>query len=208
MSDIIKKQSNLSDKEMEKVSSIYEESLLIPEKKIEKPIMICIIGLIGSGKTTVVNLLVKKLPLLAISANEIRKILKEKGFDYNRAAEISFKLSEKYIKKGYSIAVDKDCNSDESKSYIDSLNKKYDIEIIWIHINPPEEFIINKFKEYRPSWLFKSTEQAIGNYKARKPLHVHENLDFNFLYVFDPSRDDLEKQINEAVDLIKKKYGF
>ena len=181
----------------------YEVSLEIPKIKLKTQIMICPIGLVGSGKTTVLKPLSKKLSLVRISTDEIRKILKEQGHDYNRAKELVIRLAEKYIKNGHSIAIDKDCISKESQKYIKKLKEKYNIKIFWIRINPPEDFIINKLKNYKHTWLFDNAEQAIDNYKNRKSLY--KNLKFPFIYEFDTSRSDLSVQIRKAVKIIKKR---
>ena len=75
--------------------------------------------------------------------------------------------------------------------------------MFWIHINPPEEFIINKLKNYKHTWLFKNAEQAIENHKTSKDKH-HKIINFPFIYTFDASRDDLDEQIEEAIAVIGK----
>lgn len=189
----------------EKIIEEYEKILEIPKNKSNRQIMICLIGVVGAGKTTIVKLLSRKLPLLRISSDEIRKLLKENGYGYDLANEIAFDLAEKYIKKRYSIAIDKDCVSEYSQRRIEEIKKRYGIKIFWIHINPPEEFIINKLKNYKHSWLFKDANQAIENYKSSKVSH--QNINFPFIYTFDTSRDDIEKQVKEAVNVISGNYA-
>lgn len=186
----------------DKIFLEYERILKIPESKPEKQIMVCPVGVVGAGKTTVMNPLSKELSLLRISSDEIRQILKKYNYDYSRVAEIVFSLAEKYIKNGYSIAIDKDCASKESQEYIKAIKKQYGIKIFWIHINPPKEFIINKLKNYKHTWLFKDSEQAIENYRTSKSKH--KNLNLPFVYTFDTSKDNLNNQIQEAISIIKQ----
>ncbi|MBM2817690.1 MAG: hypothetical protein HW401_280 [Parcubacteria group bacterium] len=160
----------------EKIIREYEKILEIPENKPKEKIMVCPIGIVGSGKTTVVKPLSESLSLLIISSDEIRKFLKKNGCGYDLAGEIAFDLAEKYIEK------------------------KYKIKIFWIHINPPEEFIINKLKNYKHTWLFRDADQAIENYKSSKANH--QNINFPFIYTFDTSRNDLGEQIKEAISII------
>lgn len=200
---IIKNKSNLPDNEMERIMAEYELKLEIPKEKLERQIMICPVGIIGAGKTTVIKPLSKKLNLLCISIDGIRELLKENNYDYERAKEIVVRLAEKYIKKNFSIGLNTDCVSEESQRYIRQFKDKYNVKVFWIHINPPEEFIINKLRNYKHTWLFKNAEHAVGAYKRRKA--AHKNLNFPFIYTFDPSRDDLENQIDEVISIIKKK---
>ena len=104
--DIIQEAKNLPDKEMKKIISLYEKTLSIPKKKPKEQFLICPIGLVGAGKTTVIKPLSKKLSLLRVSSDEIRKLLNEKGFNDDRVKEIAADIITKYLKKGFSIAID------------------------------------------------------------------------------------------------------
>lgn len=193
---------NLSDKEMKRLLLLYERSLKIPGTKQDKQILLCPVGIVGSGKTTVLKPLSKKLSLLRISTDEIRGLLKEQGYNYIRAREIAFNFIKKYAQHGYSIAIDADCINPDKRKKIEKLAKEIKAKVIWVHINPPEKFIINKLKKFKHTWLFKDSQDAIQNYFVRKILH--KNLNFPFLYTFDTSRSDLNKQIDSAINIIKK----
>lgn len=141
------------------------------------------------------------MSLLRVSIDEIRKLLKENGYGYESVKNSIYSLAEEYITKGFSISVDGDCNSKEAQERIKELKEKYQIKVYWIHIDPPEEFIIKKLKNYKHTWLFKNTESAIENYKNSKARH--EDLNFSFIYTFDTSRNDLNEQINDCAYIIK-----
>jgi predicted kinase len=186
----------------EEIIQEYEKVLEFPASKPERQIMVCPIAVVGAGKTTVLKPLSEKLSLLRIDKDEIRKLLKENGYGYDDVKEMAHNLADKYIGKGFSIAIDGDCNSEEAQMRIKETQERYKIKIFWIHINPPEEFIINKLKNFKHTWLFRDAEQAIENYESTKASH--QNLQFPFVYTFDTSRDDLEKQLEEAVLIINK----
>lgn len=182
----------------------YEQSLVIPAKKQACQFFLCPIGLIGAGKTTVIKPLAKKLSLLRVSTDEIRELIQKRGYNYERAREIAFELIEKYARKGYSIAIDADCVRPSKRKKLEKLAKEIKAKIIWIHINPPERFILNKLHtlKYKRIGVFKDADEAVQNYFARKPLH--KKLNFPFLHTFDTSRKDFKSQINSAVALIEK----
>ncbi|MCF7835566.1 MAG: ATP-binding protein [Candidatus Marinimicrobia bacterium] len=188
----------------EEIIKEYEKKLKFPKTNPEVQIMICPIGTVASGKTTIIKPLSKKLSLLKISTDEIRKLFKENGHGYDSVKDLAYKLADKYIGKGFSIAVDADCNSNGAQEKIKKLQEKYKIKVFWIHIKPPEEFIINKLKSYKHTWLFRDANHAIENYKSSK--EGHKNINFNFIYTFDTSRDDLDKQIEECIDVIKENH--
>ncbi len=188
---------------MKKIISLYEQTLDIPKTKPKEQFLICPIGLIGAGKTTVVKPLSKRLSLLRISTDEIRILLTKNGFNQNQAREIAYNLARKYLHKGFSVIIDADCVSKKAKDYIEESKRQINMKVIWIHINPPEEFIIKKLKKHKPTWPFESSKEAIKRYFNRKPLH--RNLNLPFIYEFDTSRNDLNRQIEEAISLIRKK---
>lgn len=194
---------DLPDNEMKKIISLYEKTLDIPKTTPKEQFLICPIGLVGAGKTTVVKTLSRKLSLLRISTDEIRILLTKNGFDQNQAPEIAYNLTKKYLHRGFSVIIDADCVSKKARDYIKEAKKQINMKVIWIHINPPEKFIINNLKKRKIAWLFKNSKEALEAHFDRKPLH--KNLNFPFIYEFDTSRNDLNHQINEAISFIKKK---
>jgi len=63
------------------------------------------------------------------------------------------------------------CASSRTRELIAQAERDYGIKTIWIHTNPPEEFIIKKLKNYKHTWLFEDGDQAVQNYLDRKPIH-------------------------------------
>src|SRR3970040_1728002 len=187
----------------EKIFAEYEKTLVIPNIKPSRQFLLCPVGLVGAGKTTVVKPLAEKLGLVRISGDEIRGLLKKNGFGYEKTFEIGSRLAENFLGDGYSVAIDSDCASGHTRKLIKDAKNKYGAIAIWIHINPPEEFILNKLKNYKHTWLFKNSDEALKNYYDRKP--VHKKLEMEFTYVFDSSKKNLSKQIEEAFTIIKNK---
>ncbi len=174
----------------------------MPVRLNRKQFILCPVGIVGAGKTTVMKPLSERLSLVRISGDEIRKILKEHGLEYDAVVPIGAALSKKYLSQGYSLALDSDAASPRSKAVIDNAEQEFGAIPVWIHINPPEEFILNKLRTYKHTWLFKDADEAVANYKRRKNLH--EDLEgIPFIYTFDTSQNNLESQIAEAAGLIK-----
>ncbi len=193
----------MSKTDWEKIKALYIDSLVFPTKKYSPPILLCPVGLVGAGKTTVIKALATKLGLLRLSSDEIRRLLKKHDLGYEGIHEFAYNLIKEFLEKGYSIAIDADCASPETKTKIEEFSKQYNVRPIWIHINPPEEFILNnnKARNLQNTGIFQDGNQAIKNYYDRKPLH--ENLNLPFVYTFDTSKPNLEEQLEEAVRIIE-----
>lgn len=194
-------QAELTDSTISDIASQYEKYLVIPDYKPKNQFILCPVGLVGAGKTTVVKPLSEKLSLIRVSGDEIRKLLKESGYGYERTQDIVAKVTKKYLNEEYSVCSDNDCASPRTQENLKKFEKEYNLKLIWIHINPPEEFILNKLRNLKPNWLG-TAEQMIENYYQRKPLH--KNLDFPFLYTFNTSKENLFQQIDEATGIIRQ----
>ena len=121
------------------------------------------------------------------------------SFIYLQKITIHF-IIQNFAKQGYSIAIDADCAGHNVAETIKKAAQSIGAQTIWIHINPPEEFILNKLKNYKHTWLFKDSDDALASYYRRKPLH--EELDFPFAYTFDTSKNNVAEQIEDAASVI------
>lgn len=211
MSDWTKSQYNmdLDSKDFENIKNIFISHLIIPKTKPDRQFLLCPVGLIGSGKTTVIVPLSEKLNLLRVSHDEIRKILKENGFNYNSSKEIARSVILDFLKDGYSVAIDANCGSKETYNNIKNIEKEFGIKTFWVHINPPEEFILNKLKNFNHTWLFKNGDEAVKGYLNYKDKYGDgTDLGIDFIYVFDTSRSDIKIQIEEARKVILDSLSF
>lgn len=191
--------------EINDIGVLYEGNLVLPTVQPPVQFILCPVGLIGAGKSTVTKILAEKLFLVRISTDEIRKILNDKGLPYTDTLKIAGSLALKYIKLGYSIAIDADCAGLESQALISQAEKDFRVKPVWIRITAPEEIIIQRLNNSEKMWLFKTAEGAIKNYMDRKPLH--ENLTMPFVYTFDTSQNTTDKKIEEAISAIENKLG-
>src|SRR3989338_565783 len=201
----IKAQDSPDDK-VEEIRNEFMRGLEFPSEKHVPQFFLCPVGRIGAGKSTVVRALMKHFPLLRIANDDVRKILYGYGYNYKRTRDITWPVLERFAREGYSIAVDSNCASDaarEIQPQFDGLVRELRAKVIYIYINPPDEYIINKLRNYPHVWLFKDGEHAVARYIACKPEKPID--DISFIYTFDPSRNDLEKQIKEAAGIIEKK---
>jgi adenylate kinase family enzyme len=188
---------------LEEIRKEYERSLIIHAVKSEPQWMLMPVGLVGAGKTTVVKPLAERLGLIRISTDEVRRKLKERGYSYEGCREVAHEISKKYLDLGYSLAVDANTGSKAGIEYNEKTAKAFpNVRQIFIYVNPPEEFIIAKLRNYRHTWLFEDSEHAVQHFYENKKDFSRPDLPF--VYEFDTSRDDLSVQIDEAVVAIKK----
>lgn len=192
---------NATKEILDEIKRDYEKSLVTPDVKNEPQWMLMPVGLIGAGKTTVVKPLSERLGLIRMSTDEVRQKLKEKGYSYEGCRDIIYELSKKYLDLGYSLAIDANTGSKAGIEYNEKTAKDFPkVRQIFIYINPPDDFIVNKLKNYKHTWLFDNSDQAVQNFYDNKKNFSKPDLPF--IYEFDTSRDDLPTQIDEAVGVI------
>lgn len=195
---------DVSQQDLKYFEDLYCSQINIPPKNNNKQEMICPVGCVGAGKSTVMKPLSERLGFVRISTDEIRLLLSKYGYNHIQTKQIAFSLIVKFIQQGYSIIIDADCIS--FKKELEKLGYDMNIHILWVHINPTEEFILDKLRGINYTWgLFKDTDDAITNYYRRKPLHENVINRFNFIYTFDTSSPDLNNQINLFINRLNKK---
>ncbi len=189
---------------IEEIAFIYEKHLKIPLVK-GIPFILCPVGRVASGKTTVVRPLAKEFNLVRISSDEVRLILRKEKYQYTQEdmLHVVFLLVKKYLGKGYGIAIDANCST--KKVELGKLGEVYKVPLVWIHVNTPEEFILEKLRifNYDPDGLFKTAEEGIRVYMENKQFPL--DLTMPFVYTFDTSKENLLIQISEAIEIIKHK---
>ncbi len=188
----------------EDIKSIRDQFLRtveVPKDKRRLQILVCPVGIVGSGKTTVMKPLCFRLGLVRISLNKIRMLLKANGFNYTQTLAIAHGVVGQFLQDGYSVGLDVDCVG-AMNAFVAEQEKTFHVRVVWVHINPPEAYILKKFHRLGYGMIFNNAEEAIKNYQRRKPLH--ENLELPFVYTFDPSQSDLEQQIEYCAETIEQ----
>ncbi len=207
MSDWTRSQHDpeLPDETLKEVLELYKSGLDIPAVKPARQFLLCPVGLVASGKTTVLKPLAERLNAVRVSTDEIRQILKQRHFNYNRTSAMAYTVIKELLDGGYSVAVDGNCGSEGAQKRVEELKKRPDIRVIWFRVDPPEEFIINKLRHYKHTWLFRDADEAVASfYKYKEKYGDFSELDLPYVYTFDTSRPDLDTQIGEAAAIMEK----
>lgn len=185
------------------VKKEYLATVMVPDKKSGQQFFLCPVGFTGAGKSSVLNLLEKHFSFVRLSTDDVRKLFREHGYGQpgsTEAKELFDELVEKFSSEGYNIEFDSNCGN--AKDMIEARATRISAKVVWIHINPPEEFIINKLKNYKHTWLYRDGDHAVERYfhhKERAP-----KTKFPFLFEFDTSKSDLPEQVERCARLIKQ----
>lgn len=191
-------------KTLEEIKQIFRDSIVVPNTRPTQQIFFCPVGLVGSGKSTIVKPISEQLGLVRISSDELREMLKNNGHTYDSVKQIGTQIIESFARRGLSIAFDMDCGNPLVKEQAEILAKELGAKLVFVHVTTPEEYIFEKFRKHPPTWLADNPQIMIDNYLAQKAKRLEEGTSFDFLYTFDTSKPDLPQQIQECVDRIRK----
>ncbi len=194
----------MNKKDIKDIQEKYLKEIKIPDKKPAQQIFFCPVGLVGAGKTTVTKPISETLGLVRISSDELRKILKENGYDYSFVKKIGFKIASEFAKNGFSVSFDMDCGNLITKNFVENLAKKLHAKIFFVHIDTPEDYIIERLKRPEPLGLVNDPQIMIANYYNQKEIRLKQNTKFGFFFTFDHSRPDINKQISDCIKKIEK----
>lgn len=149
----------------------------------ENRIFICPVGVTASGKTTLVKPLAEILKIPIISNDEIRKVMGENNLRYDDVHLIFGNVAKHFLDLGFGLVYDADCIN--RVEYIKKISSEYNLKIFWIHVVAPENFIINKLKNYSgQKYLTEDQGKMIENYFIRKKRHEELLPKLNLLFDF------------------------
>lgn len=104
---MVHKKEKLTQKE-KRVQAAFLANLKFAKRKTKKPVMIAMIGLVGSGKSSVAKELASLIGANVISGDAIRLLLRKKGEKYERIWQIAENISLEILKKNGNVIMDSD----------------------------------------------------------------------------------------------------
>lgn len=98
----------LSQNEKEAMAAFRRRFLTFPKRKTKKPVVLALIGLVGSGKTSVAREVAKRIGALVLTADDIRIELRKQKADYKNVRRIAEDLAVEFLAKGSNVIIDSD----------------------------------------------------------------------------------------------------
>lgn len=197
----------------ELTEAYYAEIEALAEARQSPQFALCMIGLIGAGKSTVLRALTKALPIVAISGDAVRKIAKEKGLPEltpEQTADINGEIVSRFVKEGYRVAYDNDFANPSIRTLRRERDKALKLPEIWVRVTAPEDVIIRRLQK-RPLGHFPNMEAVTRSFYERKALHEAQSIELAtlpYVYIFDTSLPNLDQQVIDAAAAIKRQLAI
>ncbi len=167
---------------------------------IQKPTLIIVFGLPGTGKTTFASQLAHDLEIAHLNTDMIRERLGKSGqYDLETKKLIydeMLKLTEEELKQGNNVIVDGTFYKSSLRDSYESLAKNYDAEVKRIEMRAEEEVVLERLTEER---RYSEADQMVyqiimGEFDpVEKPA-----------LILHTDREDMEEMIAKALTYLQK----
>lgn len=205
---------------LEHIIQDYQQRIAqtLPQEKAPHVVIVGIIGLIGSGKTTTARLITEKLKgAVLVKSDSARFLLNEAGLDYSLVKDIIYPTAAWLLGQGYSVVFDGDSVDQEKRDEIEHLADKHNAAYHFVRIKADKETSLKHLHTLWEAVESGRTPQTFDNFLVvtrgkeqnlldRIPLHEElKDQDIpNLAGVIENTgtREHLERQIDEIIKII------
>jgi len=163
-------------KKVNEVAKQFVSSLKCPKRKTKNPIVVAVVGLIGSGKSSVAKVLASLIGATLIGGNEIRVMLRDKKQEYNPVRNITKKAISAALKANSNVVLDSDFIDPKKRTDFEKKLKELKTKMVYLRTWADRDTIIErliKAKYNSDRDLFKTSTIAIREMWRRTPHHYN-----------------------------------
>ena len=195
--------------------------------KFKQPKVVAIVGLVGSGKSSVARYLAKLIGAKIISANVIRVALRKKGKGYGQVANLAEKEASIAVKRGKNVILDSDFVTSKKRKMLERKIGKA-AKIFYLRTFSDRDVLIGRLisAKYTPNDLFvgastnwqgknKGAVVALREMWRRTPHHYRwseknggtfllKKLPIKFVAEIDTTSQSWKTQVKKAAKKISK----
>ncbi len=111
----------------------FMTKLDIRKRKTEKPVIVAVIGLVGSGKCSVAREIAKHIGATVIESNDIRIELRRQSESYERVWAIAENASVEVVKQGGNVILDSDFVDEKKRASVREKARKAGVRLVFVH---------------------------------------------------------------------------
>lgn len=200
--------TNLSDDE---IRERYFQSIKVPSNFTRLPFAVGMVGVVGSGKSTVAAALADKLDLYVASNDAIRRFLNGLGFEgaspRQELLQYIAESSTRYLMShGISHIMDLDLMKFYSlaRQNVESNGGRFYL----VNVTCPEKVILERLSARTQKGaahdIANLSRSGVEEYYVRKRVHEETKMPARFDFTFDTSKA-LEPQVSEFAEILRQK---
>lgn len=164
----------LTSKE-KKAQNNFLAGLKIRRKKTRKPVIVAIVGLTGSGKSSVAREIARLIGATVIEGNEIRIHLRRQKERFEGARKIAWNITEKVIKGDGNVVLDSDYIDAKKRASLKEKARRIGAQLIFIRTHTDRDVMIERIisAKYPANGFFENAIVKIREMWRRTPNHYH-----------------------------------
>jgi hypothetical protein len=128
---MVHKKETLTQKE-KRVQEKFLAGLQIKKRKTKKPIIVALIGLVGSGKSSVAGEFASQIGANIINGDEIRVLLRKEGEKYEGARKIAENAALEITKQGGNVIMDSDHIDQKKRASLRAKAKNAKVKLVFV----------------------------------------------------------------------------
>lgn len=222
---IMHKVEKLTTKE-QRAQKAFIANLNITQRKTKKPVVVAMIGLVGSGKSAVAKEFVKHITATVIEGDTIRVFLRKEDEKYEGMRKIAENTMEEVIHKGGNVVLDSDHIDAKKRASLREKARKLGIELHFVRThadwdvmvgrvlatdyhNIPEDFFGGASSRYQGSPKIKGAIVKTREMWRRTPHHYKwmntgggkwflKKLSFPILSTIDTTTETWKAEVEKA----------
>lgn len=129
---MVHKTEKLTSKELVAQKSFLKKLGVIQKRKTDEPVIVAMIGLTGSGKSSVSQEMSKLIGATVIEGDDIRIELRKQGEAYERARALAENVALEVVKQGGNVILDSDFIDPKKRASIREKARKAHIRLVFI----------------------------------------------------------------------------
>lgn len=160
----------------DEIKKEFVRSARISGAKTNNPVVVAMVGVTGSGNSTLARALKTLIGWDAIEKNKIRVALREKGrgFIPQTTDQIHYAMLGKILKNGGNAILDSDFVERPKRKRLERFVKRYHASVLYLRVTCDRDVMIERMLKarYNPKTdIFKSATIAVREHSRRLPWH-------------------------------------
>jgi len=128
---MVHKREKLTQKE-QRAQDSFLAKIDIKKRKTEKPVIVAIIGLVGSGKSSVAQELAKHIGATVIEGDDIRIELRKQSERYEKSRAIAENVAIEVVKQGGNVVLDSDFVDEKKRASVREKARKAGVRLVFV----------------------------------------------------------------------------